>query len=93
MSKLHEVSSDPQGIVTLCAVFENLVRILFSISQLFFEQISNFSFFLQLQTHEPELWTHLMSNEVQPLRLVFRWMMRGFSGHLLPEQVLTKYLH
>ena len=47
----------------------------------------NFLFFLQLQTHEPDLWTHLMSNEVQPLRLVFRWMMRGFSGHLLPEQV------
>ena len=46
MSKLHEVSSDPQGIVTLCAVFENLVRILFSIPQLFFEQVSNFSIIL-----------------------------------------------
>ena len=29
-----------------------------------------------------------MSNEIQPLRLVFRWMMRGFSGHLPPEQLL-----
>ena len=26
-SKLHEVSSDPQGIVALCSLFENLVRI------------------------------------------------------------------
>ena len=41
----------------------------------------------QLQTHEPDLWTHFVSNDIQPLRLVFRWMMRGFSGHLPPEQV------
>ena len=27
MSKLHEVSSDSQGIVSLCALFEYLVRI------------------------------------------------------------------
>ena len=58
--------------------------------------------FFQLQTYEPDLWTHLVANEVQPLRLVFRWMMRGFSGHLIPEQVsifqccqlnlITKYM-
>ena len=29
-----------------------------------------------------------MANDIQPLRLVFRWMMRGFSGHLPPEQLL-----
>lgn len=65
MSKLHEVSSDSQGIISLCALFEHL-----------------------LQTHEPDLWTHFVSNNIQPLRLVFRWMMRGFSGHLPPEQVI-----
>ena len=42
----------------------------------------------QLLTHEPDLWTHFMSHDIQPLRLVFRWMMRGFSGHLPPEQLL-----
>ena len=29
-----------------------------------------------------------MAHDIQPLRLVFRWMMRGFSGHLPPEQLL-----
>ena len=37
---------------------------------------------LQVQQHEPDLWTHLVRYEIQPLRLVFRWIMRGFSGHL-----------
>ena len=41
-----------------------------------------------MQAHEPDLWLHFMSHEIQPLRLVFRWMMRGFSGHLPPEQLL-----
>ena len=41
-----------------------------------------------MQSHEPDLWLHFMSHEIQPLRLVFRWMMRGFSGHLPPEQLL-----
>ncbi len=63
--KLHEVSSDRQGIVALCALFENLV-----------------------QAHEPDLWNHLLSRDVQPLRLAFRWIMRGFSGHLPPDQLL-----
>ena len=35
-----------------------------------------------MQLHEPDLWTHLVRYEIQPLRLVFRWIMRGFSGHL-----------
>ena len=45
-------------------------------------------FTFQMQAHEPDLWLHFMSHEIQPLRLVFRWMMRGFSGHLPPEQLL-----
>ena len=36
----------------------------------------------EVQLHEPDLWTHLVRYEIQPLRLVFRWIMRGFSGHL-----------
>lgn len=43
---------------------------------------------LQVQEHEPELWAHLLRHEIQPLRLAFRWIMRGFSGHLPPEQLL-----
>ena len=42
---------------------------------------------VQVQTHEPDLWSHFTSHDIQPLRLVFRWLMRGFSGHLPPEQV------
>ena len=36
-----------------------------------------------------------MSHDIQPLRLVFRWMMRGFSGHLPPDQVrkISKPIH
>ena len=45
-------------------------------------------FSFQMQSHEPDLWLHFMTHEIQPLRLVFRWMMRGFSGHLPPEQLL-----
>lgn len=29
-----------------------------------------------------------MAHDIQPLRLVFRWIMRAFSGHLIPEQLL-----
>jgi hypothetical protein len=42
----------------------------------------------QLQAHEPDLWTHFLVHDIQPLRLVFRWIMRAFSGHLIPEQLL-----
>ena len=45
-------------------------------------------FLFQMQIHEPELWIHLLEHDVQPLRVVFRWIMRGFSGHLPPEQLL-----
>ena len=42
----------------------------------------------QVQFHEPDLWMHLLRHEIQSLRLVFRWIMRAFSGHLPPEQLL-----
>ncbi len=38
--------------------------------------------------HEPDLWNHLLGHDIQPLRLAFRWIMRGFSGHLPPDQLL-----
>ncbi|CAA9999146.1 unnamed protein product [Nesidiocoris tenuis] len=41
-----------------------------------------------LHKHEPELWVHFKKHSVQPIRLVFKWIMRTFSGHLPPEQVL-----
>ena len=60
-----------------------------------------------LQKHEPDLWIHLLSCEIQPTRVVFRcektnkietrfwktlcfnrWIMRGFSGHFPPSQLL-----
>ncbi|CAB4070167.1 TBC1 domain family member 19 [Lepeophtheirus salmonis] len=64
--KLHEISSDSQGILSLCSTFETL-----------------------LQSQEPDLWTHFVNLDVtQPLRCVFRWIIRGFSGHLPPEQLL-----
>ena len=50
-------------------------------------EFSRLKYFLQVQTHEPDLWAHFTSHDIQPLRLVFRWLMRGFSGHLPPEQV------
>uniref|UniRef100_A0A1I8GPY3 Rab-GAP TBC domain-containing protein n=1 Tax=Macrostomum lignano TaxID=282301 RepID=A0A1I8GPY3_9PLAT len=63
--KLHVISSEPDSILGLCALFESL-----------------------LQTQEPELFHHLRSEGIQPLRIAFRWMMLAFSGLLLPEQVL-----
>ncbi|KAH0956512.1 hypothetical protein HN011_001847 [Eciton burchellii] len=41
-----------------------------------------------LQCHEPQLWAHLKNIHVQPIKLVFKWLIRGFSGHLPPEQLL-----
>ncbi|XP_019697461.1 TBC1 domain family member 19 isoform X2 [Harpegnathos saltator] len=41
-----------------------------------------------LQCHEPQLWTHFKNIHIQPIRIVFKWLMRGFSGHLPPEQLL-----
>ncbi|XP_011336282.2 TBC1 domain family member 19 isoform X2 [Ooceraea biroi] len=41
-----------------------------------------------LQCHEPQLWAHFKTIHIQPVRVVFKWLMRGFSGHLPPEQLL-----
>ncbi|XP_063223950.1 TBC1 domain family member 19 isoform X2 [Bacillus rossius redtenbacheri] len=41
-----------------------------------------------LQRHEPGLWAHFRLAGVQPVRVVFKWLMRAFSGHLPPEQLL-----
>ncbi|EEB20025.1 conserved hypothetical protein [Pediculus humanus corporis] len=41
-----------------------------------------------LQKQEPQLWLHLKLINVQPIRIVFKWIMRAFSGHLPPEQLL-----
>ncbi|XP_018579014.1 TBC1 domain family member 19 [Anoplophora glabripennis] len=42
-----------------------------------------------LQCYEPFLWNHFKKCHIPPLRVVIKWMMRGFSGHLPPEQLLT----
>ncbi|OAD58962.1 TBC1 domain family member 19 [Eufriesea mexicana] len=41
-----------------------------------------------LQCHEPLLWIHFRNIHIQPVKIVFKWIMRGFSGHLPPEQLL-----
>ncbi|XP_015593518.1 TBC1 domain family member 19 isoform X2 [Cephus cinctus] len=41
-----------------------------------------------LQCHEPQLWAHFRNIHIQPVKVVFKWLMRGFSGHLPPEQLL-----
>ncbi|KYN05871.1 TBC1 domain family member 19 [Cyphomyrmex costatus] len=41
-----------------------------------------------LQCHEPQLWAHFKNIHIQPIKIVFKWLMRGFSGHLPPEQLL-----
>ncbi|XP_043251093.1 TBC1 domain family member 19 [Colletes gigas] len=41
-----------------------------------------------LQCHEPLLWIHFRNIHIQPVKVVFKWIMRGFSGHLPPEQLL-----
>ncbi|KAK7864633.1 hypothetical protein R5R35_012408 [Gryllus longicercus] len=41
-----------------------------------------------LQRHEPQLWYHFKQIKIPPVRVVFKWLMRSFSGHLPPEQLL-----
>ncbi|XP_055591767.1 TBC1 domain family member 19-like isoform X2 [Uranotaenia lowii] len=64
--RLTTINTHPQGIVSLCLLFEKL-----------------------LQTHEPQLWSHFRELQIQPIRVVFKWLMRAFSGHLPPEQLLV----
>jgi hypothetical protein len=63
--KLTIISNDPQSILGLCALFENL-----------------------FQSKDPQLFFHLRKIEVQPLKIVFKWMLRGFSGFLASSQLL-----
>ncbi|XP_050421069.1 TBC1 domain family member 19 [Adelges cooleyi] len=42
-----------------------------------------------LQRHETIIWMHFVSHNIHPTRVVFKWIMRGFSGHLPPEQLLN----
>ncbi|CAL8091062.1 unnamed protein product [Calicophoron daubneyi] len=41
-----------------------------------------------LMTREPQVFLHLKSYGIQPIRFVFKWIMRAFSGFLSPDQVL-----
>ncbi|XP_043486314.1 TBC1 domain family member 19 isoform X2 [Polistes fuscatus] len=41
-----------------------------------------------LQCYEPLLWAHFKNIHLQPIKVVFKWLMRGFSGYLPPEQLL-----
>uniref|UniRef100_A0A8P4K7Q2 TBC1 domain family, member 19 n=1 Tax=Dicentrarchus labrax TaxID=13489 RepID=A0A8P4K7Q2_DICLA len=41
-----------------------------------------------LQTHLPQLFYHLRQIGAQPLRIAFKWMVRGFSGYLSTDQLL-----
>ncbi|CAG9765503.1 unnamed protein product [Ceutorhynchus assimilis] len=42
-----------------------------------------------LQCYEPSLWNHFKKCRIHPLRVVIKWIMRAFSGHLPPEQLLA----
>ncbi|KAJ2950414.1 hypothetical protein O0L34_g8656 [Tuta absoluta] len=63
--RLHFISTHPQGIVSLCLLYERL-----------------------LEANEPLLWIHFRNINVNPVRVVFKWIMRAFSGHLPPDQLL-----
>ncbi|XP_076644487.1 TBC1 domain family member 19 [Halictus rubicundus] len=41
-----------------------------------------------LQCYDPLLWIYFRNCHIQPIKVVFKWIMRGFSGHLPPEQLL-----
>ncbi|GBP07093.1 TBC1 domain family member 19 [Eumeta japonica] len=41
-----------------------------------------------LEANEPLLWIHFRNININPIRVVFKWLMRAFSGHLPPEQLL-----
>lgn len=63
--RLHYISTHPQGIVSLCLLYERL-----------------------LEANEPLLWIHFRNININPIRVVFKWIMRAFSGHLPPDQLL-----
>lgn len=63
--KLTIISSDPQSILGLCALFENI-----------------------FQAKDAKLFFHLRKIDVQPIKIVFKWLMRAFSGYLASSQLL-----
>lgn len=63
--KLSTISTDPQSIIGLCVLFENI-----------------------LQSKDAKLFYHLRKIDVQPLKIVFKWILRAFSGYLLSSQLL-----
>ncbi|XP_042205753.1 TBC1 domain family member 19-like isoform X3 [Homarus americanus] len=44
-------------------------------------------FELLLQSCETRLWQHCAAMSIQLLPIVFKWMVRGFSGYLIPDQL------
>jgi len=66
--KLYIISSDPQSIVGLCALFETL-----------------------LLSKDAQLFIHLKKIDAQPLKIVFKWLVRAFSGYLASSQLLDLY--
>lgn len=63
--KLYIISSDPESIVGLCALFETL-----------------------LHSKDAQLFLHLKKIDAQPLKIVFKWLIRAFSGYLACSQLL-----
>ncbi|KAK4887853.1 hypothetical protein RN001_004124 [Aquatica leii] len=41
-----------------------------------------------LQCYDTALWHHFKKINIPPIRVVFKWIMRAFSGHLPPDQLL-----
>ncbi|XP_042871283.1 TBC1 domain family member 19-like [Penaeus japonicus] len=44
-------------------------------------------FELLLQSSETRLWQHCAAMGIQLLPIVFKWIVRGFSGYLIPDQL------
>ncbi|KAK3873594.1 hypothetical protein Pcinc_021399 [Petrolisthes cinctipes] len=44
-------------------------------------------FELLLQSCETRLWQHCTTMNIQLLPIVFKWIVRGFSGYLVPDQL------
>ena len=87
----------------LCFIFSDPVQLLFAFERLYSryfallhtlssrpDGIVSLSLLLErlLRGHEPALWLHCRRCRVQPLRLVFRWLVRAFSGYLRVTQLL-----
>ncbi len=63
--KLSIISSDPESILGLCALFETI-----------------------LFAKDAQLFLHLKKIDAQPLKIVFKWLIKAFSGYLATSQLL-----